>query len=54
MDRFWHNYTSIVASVMPVCKDRHESCCRETDDKKTKNEEISFGEVLNEAMKNRK
>lgn len=54
MDRFWHNYTSIVANVMPICKDRHGNCGKEVDDKKTKNEEISFGEVLDKAINNRK
>ena len=54
MDRFLYDSVLKVASIMPISKNRHENCCRETDNKKIKDKELSFGEVLDKAIRNRK
>ena len=54
MDRFLYDSFFRVASIMLISKDKNENCCKEVDNKKIKDEKISFGEVLDRVMKNRK
>ena len=54
MNKILYDSVFRVASIMPISKNRHENCCRETDNKKIKEKELSFGEVLDKAIRNRK
>ena len=54
MDKILYESVFRVGSIMPIFKDRRENCCKETDNKKIKDKELSFGEVLDKAIRNRK
>ena len=56
MEKIRCDYISMVASIVPIFKDknRSKSCYRETENKQIHDKEICFGEVLNKAISNRK